>query len=140
MARRRYSTEEIVDKLREGEVLIAKGTSVAQAWKLIGVADQTYDKGRRGCSRPGRVTSSGTWRGCNRSQAVSGCRVFGPGPFARSCGRPTRRARLGTMVTRAANAAVKVTLDFVLGTATALSAGGGQTPRKGRDHGVRQGI
>jgi len=47
MARKRYSAEEIVNKLREAEVLIAKGTTVAQACKQIGVTDQTYYKWRR---------------------------------------------------------------------------------------------
>lgn len=47
MARRRYSAEEIVNKLRESEVLIARGSMVAQACKHIGVSDQTYYKWRR---------------------------------------------------------------------------------------------
>ena len=47
MARKRYSAEEIVNKLREAEVLIAKGAPVAQSCKQIGVTDQTYYKWRR---------------------------------------------------------------------------------------------
>lgn len=47
MAKKRYSAEEIVNKLREAEVLLAKGASVAQASKQIGVSDQTYYKWRR---------------------------------------------------------------------------------------------
>lgn len=47
MARKRYSAEEIVNKLREAEVLIAKGATVAQSCKQIGVTDQTYYKWRR---------------------------------------------------------------------------------------------
>ena len=47
MARKRYSAEEIVNKLREAGVLIAKGTTVAQACEQIGVTDQTYYKWRR---------------------------------------------------------------------------------------------
>ena len=47
MARKRNSAEEIVNKLREAEVLIAKGTTVAQACKQIGVTDQTHYKWRR---------------------------------------------------------------------------------------------
>ena len=49
MARKRYSAEEIVNKLREAEVLIAKGATVAQSCKLIGVTDQTYYNWRREC-------------------------------------------------------------------------------------------
>lgn len=47
MARKRHSAEEIVNKLREAEVLIAKGTAIAQVCKQIGVTDQTYYKWRR---------------------------------------------------------------------------------------------
>ena len=45
--RNRYSAEEIVNKLREAEVLLSKGQAVAQACKQIGVTDQTYDRWRR---------------------------------------------------------------------------------------------
>ena len=47
MARKRHSAEEIVNKLREAEVLIAGGTTIAQVCKQIGVTDQTYYKWRR---------------------------------------------------------------------------------------------
>ncbi|MEL6394356.1 MAG: IS3 family transposase, partial [Planctomycetota bacterium] len=47
MARRKYSAEEIVNKLREGEVLIAGGATVAEASRQLGISDQTYFKWRR---------------------------------------------------------------------------------------------
>jgi len=47
MARKRHTAEEIVNKLREAEVLIAGGTTIAQVCKQIGVTDQTYYKWRR---------------------------------------------------------------------------------------------
>ncbi len=47
MARKRHSAEEIVNQLREAEVLIAGGTTIAQVCKQIGVTDQTYYKWRR---------------------------------------------------------------------------------------------
>lgn len=47
MTRKRYSAEEIVNKLREADVLIAKGQSIAQACKQIGVTDQTYYRWRK---------------------------------------------------------------------------------------------
>jgi len=47
MARKRHSAEEIVNKLREAEVLIAQGSTVAQVCKQIGVTGQTYYKWRR---------------------------------------------------------------------------------------------
>jgi transposase-like protein len=47
MPRRRYSAAEIVNKLREAEVLIAQDHSVAQVCKQLGVADQTYYRWRK---------------------------------------------------------------------------------------------
>jgi hypothetical protein len=42
MPSKRYSAAEIVNKLREAEVLISQGQGVSQVCKRIGVADQTY--------------------------------------------------------------------------------------------------
>ena len=42
MARKRFSAEEIVNKLREADVLLSKGQTIALAYKQIGVTDQTY--------------------------------------------------------------------------------------------------
>ena len=47
MARKRYSADEIVNKLREAEVHLSQGKTVAQACKLLGVTDQTYYRWRR---------------------------------------------------------------------------------------------
>lgn len=47
MPRKRFSAEEIVNKLRETEVLISQGRTIAQACKQIGVTDQTYYRWRR---------------------------------------------------------------------------------------------
>jgi putative transposase len=47
MPRKRYSAEEIVNKLRQAEVELAKGRSVAQVCKQLGVTDQTYYRWRR---------------------------------------------------------------------------------------------
>ena len=41
MATRRYTAEQIISKLREAEVLLAKGKSVSQASKQIGIVEQT---------------------------------------------------------------------------------------------------
>ncbi|MCX7901349.1 MAG: hypothetical protein N2483_03480 [Burkholderiaceae bacterium] len=40
MARKRHSSEEIIGKLREAEVLLAKGRSVADAAQAIGVTSR----------------------------------------------------------------------------------------------------
>lgn len=47
MARIRYSAEQIISKLREAEVLLAKGSTAAQVCKQIGVTEQTYYRWRR---------------------------------------------------------------------------------------------
>lgn len=47
MAKVRYSAEKIINKLREAEVLVAKGGTAAQASKQIGVTQQTYYHWRR---------------------------------------------------------------------------------------------
>ena len=44
---KRFTTEQIIRKLREAEVLLAKGQTVAQICKQIGVTDQTYYRWRR---------------------------------------------------------------------------------------------
>ena len=47
MARQRYSPEQIITKLREAEVLLSQGQTIAQACKSIGVSEQTYYRWRR---------------------------------------------------------------------------------------------
>lgn len=47
MGRIRYSTEQIIRKLREAEVEISKGLTIAQAARKLGVCEQTYYRWRR---------------------------------------------------------------------------------------------
>ena len=47
MSRRRYTAEVIIAKLREAEVEHARGQTVAQLCKKIGVAEQTYYRWRK---------------------------------------------------------------------------------------------
>ena len=47
MRKRKYGAEEIVAKLREAEVLIAQGKTVADAARQIGVTEQSYYRWRR---------------------------------------------------------------------------------------------
>ena len=47
MPRKRFKTEEIIQKLREGEVLLSQGKNVAEACRQIGVTDQTYYRWRK---------------------------------------------------------------------------------------------
>ena len=48
MSRSRHKPEQIIAKLREVEVELAKGTPVAQACKRIAVTEQTYYRWREG--------------------------------------------------------------------------------------------
>ena len=47
MARKRYKPEEIVAKLRQVDVLVSQGQSVAEAVRAIGVTEVTYYRWRR---------------------------------------------------------------------------------------------
>jgi len=46
MPRRKHSPEQILGKLREVEIALAKGETVAQAVRQIGVTEQTYYRWR----------------------------------------------------------------------------------------------
>ena len=56
MARRRHTPEQVINKLREAEVAIAEGITVAQAARRIGVTEQTFYRwrttGASGSTRP----------------------------------------------------------------------------------------
>ena len=47
MPLKRFKTEEIIQKLREAEVLLSQGKNVAEACRQIGVTDQTYYRWRK---------------------------------------------------------------------------------------------
>ncbi len=47
MARKRYTPEQIIRKLREAEVLISQGMTTPEASRQIGVVDQTYYRWRK---------------------------------------------------------------------------------------------
>ena len=47
MARKRYSAEQIIGYLREAEVLLAKGSTIGQVCRKIGITEQTYYRWRR---------------------------------------------------------------------------------------------
>jgi transposase-like protein len=46
MARRRHTPEQIITKLREAEVALAQGQTVAQVCKALEVTEQTYYRWR----------------------------------------------------------------------------------------------
>jgi transposase-like protein len=46
MSQKRYTPEQIINKLREAEVALGKGATVPKACKQIGVTEQTYYRWR----------------------------------------------------------------------------------------------
>ena len=47
MTRKLFKPEQIINKLREVEVLISQGTAVAEASRKAGITEQTYYRWRR---------------------------------------------------------------------------------------------
>jgi len=47
MSKRGYTSEQIISKLREVEVLLSQGSTVGQACRKIGVTEQTYYRWRK---------------------------------------------------------------------------------------------
>ena len=47
MARKRFSAEEIIQKLREAEVHISQGNTIPEVCRKIGVTNQTYYRWRK---------------------------------------------------------------------------------------------
>jgi len=44
---KRHTTEQIVNKLRQADVELAKGSTIAAVCKIIGITDQTYFRWRK---------------------------------------------------------------------------------------------
>jgi transposase-like protein len=47
MPRKRFSTEQIMTKLRQAEVELSRGLRAPQVCKKLGVSEQTYDRWRK---------------------------------------------------------------------------------------------
>ena len=47
MPKKGYTPEQIIHKLREGEIMLSEGTSIAVMTKRIGVSDVTYYRWRK---------------------------------------------------------------------------------------------
>ncbi len=47
MARKQFRVEQIINKLREAEVLLSRGQSIAQVCRHLGVSEQSYYRWRR---------------------------------------------------------------------------------------------
>jgi len=47
MPRKRYTPEQIINSLRESEVLLSQGNTAAQAARHLGITEQTYYRWRK---------------------------------------------------------------------------------------------
>ncbi len=47
MAKRRHTAEQIISKLREAEVPLAKGLPLARVVRKLGITEQTYNRWRK---------------------------------------------------------------------------------------------
>jgi len=47
MGRKTFGAEQIIGKLREAELLLSQGASIAEASKKIGITEQTYYRWRK---------------------------------------------------------------------------------------------
>ena len=47
MAKKRYTPEQIINKLREAEIMLNQGATISAACKKIGVSDYTYYRWRK---------------------------------------------------------------------------------------------
>ncbi len=47
MVRKAFKPEQIIDKLREAEVLLSQGSTVGEASRKLGVTEQTYYRWRK---------------------------------------------------------------------------------------------
>jgi len=47
MPRKRYTSEQIINSLREAEVLISQGSTAKEAARHLGISEQTYYKWRK---------------------------------------------------------------------------------------------
>ena len=47
MPKKAYTPEQIINKLREAEILLSQGATLAVIWKRIGVSDCTYYRWRK---------------------------------------------------------------------------------------------
>ena len=95
MARRRFTTEQIITKLREAEVRLAQGKTVVQACKQMGITEQIYYRWRK------------EYGGLKMDQAkrlkALGVRTLMGGSFSSSDKVPTKPGQLhhGVLASRA---------------------------------------
>ena len=62
MTRKRHTPEQVINKLREAEVAIAEGSTVAEAARRIGVTEQTFYRLRSECAAGHSLRSGASLR------------------------------------------------------------------------------
>ena len=70
MPRKRYTAEQIITKLRQAEVEIARDQPIAEVCRKLGTSEQTYYRGRKEYGGLRVNTSSG---GRRWSSSMAGC-------------------------------------------------------------------
>ena len=60
MPRKRYSTEQIVTKLRQAEVELGRGLRTPETCKKLGISEQTYYRWRRNTAACASTRRSGS--------------------------------------------------------------------------------
>ena len=55
MAKRKHTSEEIINKLREGEVVISSGSTVVETVRRIGVSEETFYRWRAEYGGAGKI-------------------------------------------------------------------------------------
>jgi len=98
MGRKRYTPEQIIGKLREGEVLLGKGQAVGEACRKLGVTEQTYYRWRSGQGgsngRPETVECRRQDRHGKRDAIYASCDVHdGSALTRRAAMRPRKSAK-----------------------------------------------
>ena len=68
MARRKHTPEQVINKLRQAEVAIAEGCTMAEASRQIGVTQQTFYRWRAEYWGSANATSGAFWRPIGRRE------------------------------------------------------------------------
>ncbi|RMH31881.1 MAG: hypothetical protein D6692_00160 [Planctomycetota bacterium] len=104
MSRKRYTTEQIINKLREADVELAKGQKVPEVCRKLAVHEQTYYRSAAGpraggTARRVRLVRLQSCTGAARRHRLAG--------RWRPEGRPRGRLRAPALVSRCADVAAR---------------------------------
>ena len=63
MGAKRYSTEQIIVKLREAEIEMGRGVKVPEACRKLGISEQTFYRWRKRYRGSPRTDEGSSWTG-----------------------------------------------------------------------------